>query len=70
MFVSVMDWQSGFGLFRNGSDRFVKAGYYMRAMLGSGEVRLLRRDVARIGKTGCRVEWLARRGALSFGSLC
>nr|DAW22275.1 MAG TPA: hypothetical protein [Caudoviricetes sp.] len=29
-------------------------------MLGSGEVRLLRRDVARIGKAGCRVEWLAR----------
>lgn len=30
--------------------------------MGSGEVRLLRRDVARIGKAGCRVEWLARRG--------
>nr|DAT88891.1 MAG TPA: hypothetical protein [Caudoviricetes sp.] len=39
-------------------------------MLGFGEVRLLRRDVARIGKAGCRVEWLARRGALSFGALC
>ena len=39
-------------------------------MLGSGEVRLLRRDVARIGKAGRRVEWLAMRGALSFGALC
>lgn len=28
--------------------------------MGSGEVRLLRRDVARIGKAGHRVEWLAR----------
>ena len=39
-------------------------------MLGSGEVRLLRRDVARIGKEGRCVEWLARRVAPSFGALC
>lgn len=29
-------------------------------MLGSGEVRLLRRVLARIGKEGRCVEWLAR----------
>nr|DAH60481.1 MAG TPA: hypothetical protein [Caudoviricetes sp.] len=39
-------------------------------MLGSGEVRLLRRDVARIGKTGRRVEWLARRDAFGCSLVC
>lgn len=39
-------------------------------MLGSGEVRLLRRVLARIGKEGRCVEWLARRVAPSFGALC
>ena len=38
--------------------------------MGSGEVRLLRRVLARIGKEGRCVEWLVRRGALSFGALC
>ena len=57
MFVSVMDWQSGFGLFRNASVRFVKAGYARRSMLGSGEVRLawlvtLRICMERYGRSG------------------